>query len=368
MRRFIALLLVVSGTTMIAAPPPATPDVIGLIDAYLTGRYDQAVSDAAAADDLGPFRLRFVQDTPGWITADPALAAKRRAATAAFLLELMHARLESDYYRFSDLVEWTCVQLRASGAATPFERSWYLASVALASRARARIWLLGESPRLPHQPPLKRTLPPKTENPSPRHLMHAIERVPDEPRLQLAQIVAWTWGRDAEPIRNRRAREDDSSRFIRRPTQLDALTAYEKWLDDPIVGAEARVRSGLIHFSVGAFENALRAFEPAQEASDAQTRYLALFNAGRALEALQRQDEAVVRYEKALTAVPSAESATIALASLRFSRDEREAAVALLTRRFSAAAREHDPMRLVGYGSFSRWDDLRADLRREVAR
>ena len=97
-------------------------------------------------------RLQFVQQTPAWIAADPADAERRRAAAAAFLVELAAARLESDWGRLSDLIEWTCAQiLRAPtrGSPTPFERSWHMATTALAGRARARLWLLGPYARLP---------------------------------------------------------------------------------------------------------------------------------------------------------------------------------------------------------------------------
>ena len=79
---------------------------------------------------------------------------ERRAAVAAFLLELTHARLESDWLRLADLIEWMCLDLRAGRPAPEFERAWHQASVALAGRARARLWLLGEF-AVPHQKPMR---------------------------------------------------------------------------------------------------------------------------------------------------------------------------------------------------------------------
>ena len=115
----------------------AAVDLTALLDTYYQGRYDEAVAKAAALPELGPLRLQFVQGTPAWINADPANAEKRRAAVAGFLVELAAARLESDWGRLSDLIEWTCAQvLRASGPPTSFERSWHMATTALAGRAR----------------------------------------------------------------------------------------------------------------------------------------------------------------------------------------------------------------------------------------
>ena len=64
-------------------------------------------------------------------------------------------------------------------------------------------------------------------------------------------------------------------------------------------------------------------------------KYLAYFNAGRALEGLQRVDDAMRAYQQALEIVPDAESATVALTSLQFMRDERDAAVSAINRVFN---------------------------------
>jgi hypothetical protein len=170
-------------------------DLISLIALYQRGDRDAAVSKAAAIPDLGPLRLRFVQDTPPWINADPAQREARQAAAAGFLIELTAARLESDWGRLSDLIEWMCVQLRA-GPPTEFERAWHAASHALAGRARARQWLLGAYPRLAHQKPFTGPPDPK-QTPPPAHLLHALERFPGDPQFQLSRFVAWTGGREA---------------------------------------------------------------------------------------------------------------------------------------------------------------------------
>ena len=370
MRRGVTLLVLFSVMSAVPNGAPVTPplDLIGILQSYADGRHREAVATVAADDDLGPFRLRFVQDVPLWVAADPAQTERRRAVAAAFLVELARARLESDYNRLSDVIEFMCGQMRLAGPPTAFERAWYVATVALASRARARLWLLGESPRLPHQPPLKRA-PNAKETPSPKHLIHAIERNPDDLRLKLAQIVAWTWGRDNEPIRNTRARAERSPWARSGPPQLDAITALRALLDDPVVGPEATVRIGLVHFSVGDYAAAVSAFLQAEARSaDPRMKYLALLSAGRAYETLNRTEEAMAAYARALAAIPGAESATVALASLQFARDEREAAMALLAQPFSTTVRKDDPGRLMGYGSFLYLDDLIAEMRKELSR
>lgn len=339
-------------------------DVAALLDTYDQGRYDEAVAKAAALPDLGPFRVRFVQQSPVWVNADPARIDRRRASAAAFLLELTAARLESDWGRFSDLIEWTCVQLRSTATPTEFERAWHAASHALAGRARARQWMLGLNVRLPHQKPATaRPLQPN-ERPPATHLLHAIERFPDDPHFQLSRVVAWTWGRDNEPTRNV---ERDGGPVVPRRTrapQLEALVALEPLTSIAVVAQEAWLRIGLVHFSVGNYAAALRAFESAQPiANEPSMKYLAYFNAGRALEGLQRPEEAIRAYQRALEVVPDAESATVALSSLQFMRDDRDAAVSSIDRVFNRKPVADDPGRLMGYGSFVRWDALKTAMR-----
>ncbi len=346
------------------AAQPSPFNLTGLLDLYYEGRYDDAVDQAAALPDLGPLRLQFVQRTPGWIAADPANAEKRRAAVAAFVVELAAARQETDWGRLSDLIEWTCTQvLRAGGPPTSFERSWHMATTALAGRARIRVWLLGPYARLPHQKPRK---PSKDDPPSPQHLMHAIERFPDDPRFQLARVVAWTWGRDSEPLRNVESSVSERMRTTP-PAQLEAITAYEPLTAIPAVAAETWIRTGLVHVTVSDHAAALKAFETARPlAATTPLKYLSHFLAARSLEMLNRHDEAIVEYTKALDIVPSAESATVALASLQFLRSEHEASVALIDKTFARTSTTTDPGRLTGYGFYLHWPEIKAAMRAEL--
>jgi tetratricopeptide (TPR) repeat protein len=370
MTRIAALAALVLVLSMNRAGAQGGPlNLAAILDTYFQGQHDAAVASAAALPDLGPLRLRFVQDAPQWANADPARAEARRAAAAAFIVELAAARLETDWGRLSDLIEYTCAQvLRASGPPTSFERSWHMATTALAGRARARLWMLGEYARLPHQKPVKRP-PSKEPNAPPAHLMHALERFPDDPQFQLARVIAWTWGRDQEPIRNTRPRERDDFRQGMSSLQEDALTALEPLTSVPAIAPEALIRAGLVHVSAGNHGGALHAFERAQPlASETPLKYLAHFLTGRALEALDRHDEAVGQYRRALDIVPGAESAVVALASLQFLHNDREAAVALIDQTFAKPAATTDPGRMTGYGYFLRWPAIKAAMRAELER
>jgi tetratricopeptide (TPR) repeat protein len=344
-------------------------NLTSLLQAYAEGRHDEAVSKAAALKDLGPPRLQFVQQTPGWIASDPARAEARRTAVAGFIVELAEARIEDDWGRLSDLIEWTCAQiLRASGPPTEFERKWHMATTALAGRARTRLWLLGPYARLPHQKPLKRP-PQKDDPPSPVHLMHAIERFPDDPQFQLARVVAWTWGRDSEPMRNMRQdwRENVNRWAPSRPSQLEAVTAFEPMTRVAEVAAEAWIRTGMIYVTVADHAAALKAFESAQPiAGTTPLKYLSHFLAARSLEALQRPEDAMTQYRRALDIVPAAESATVALAALQFVSGDTESSIAMIDNVFGKPVTTTDPGRMVGYGFYLHWPEIKAAMRGEL--
>ena len=354
------------GTRHEAPAVQAAVGLAALLDTYYEGRYDEAVSTAAKLKDLGPLRLQFVQQTPGWIASDPAKAGLRRAAVAGFLVELAAARLEDDWGRLSDLIEWTCAQiLRTSGPPTEFERRWHMATTALAGRARMRVWLLGPFARLPHQKP---RAPQKDDPPSPRHLLHAIERFPDDPHFQLARVMAWMWSRDAEPIRNlRREWRENLNRWApARPPQLDAIPEFERLTRIPEVAAEAWIRTGMIYVTVSDHAAAITAFDTAQPlAQTTPLKYLSHFLAARSYEAMQQPEDAIAQYRRALDVVPGAESATIGLASLQFLRGESESSIALVNDAFARTATTVDPGRLTGYGFYLHWADIKAAMRAE---
>jgi tetratricopeptide (TPR) repeat protein len=154
-----------------------------------------------------------------------------------------------------------------------------------------------------------------------------------------------------------------------RPAQLEAITAFAPLLDSPAVAAEAHLRTGIMYTTVGDHAAAVRSFDAAQPlARTAQLKYLSHFLAGRSLEALQRQDDAIAQYRRALDIVPDAESATVALASLQFLRGDAEPAIAAINKTFAVATTTTDPGRLVGYGSYLHWPEIKAAMRAELKR
>ena len=372
MRR-LPLAVVIAALLLTGVKAQQPPSVTTLITSYAEGHYDEAVREVAKVEDLGPFRLRYVQDVPNWVRSDPSKATVRREAAAAFLLELTYARLESDWTRLADLIEFTCAALRDAGPADSFELAWDRASMALAGRARARLWLLGEYAQLPHQPPRKRPPPdPKKPSPYPQHLVHALARFPDDPVLRLDQILAWTWGRDEERIRNVSPKwklDDQYNPFNPSPLLPEAVIEFQAWTGNSEVGGEALVRIGIAQFALRDFGASVATLRRAQQMEVAPAiRYLSHFAAGRAYEELKNRDEAMREYAKALEAMPGAESASIALASLQFVSDDRDAALARLAEAKTGRDDQTDPGRLTGYGSFIHWPALVKAMRAELGK
>lgn len=361
--RAVLLAVLLAGTTASVSARQAELEIAEWLDRYLAGQFDAAVRLAAATPDVEVLRRRLPDAARDWMAREPAQSKERRAAVAGFILELTHARLETDWGRLRDLVEWACDQLRRPGPSDRFERAWDEASIALASRARDRQWLLA-FPTLPERQGVR--APRGLLGASPGHLIHVRQRFPDDASFRLAHVVAWTWAHDAEPTRNELPRLRIASAP---PQQLAALDTLEALTHDPSVAAEALIVAGRLLFSSRRYQDAWRSFDAAAPvARDHTTRYSAHFWAGRTLETLGRPKEAARAYLEALAALPSGESATLALASLDFADNRYSDAISRVNERFGHAEESIDPARLTGYGSFIRWPALKAAMRAEVHR
>jgi tetratricopeptide (TPR) repeat protein len=360
----VIVLTVVAALAAHAAIPSAAsaPTVTQILDTYSKGSFDDAVRTAASMSNLEQFAARFIVEAPAWIRSDPASIHRRRAAAAAFVVELTHARLESDWKLLRDLIEWSCADMRAAGAPTAFERPWHLAALALSGRARDRLWLLGIAAALPGE---RLRSQPRLET-SPLHMYHVAERFPEDARLRLEWITAWTWGRDREPPRGLDARLAPFQ-TARRARQVSALDALAPLASRPDTAGDALLRIAQLQFVLNEFHAGLDAARRGRDAAtDADGRYIAHMIAARALEAMSRHDEAKREYERAVETIPGAESAAIALAALKFADDDRATALAVLDRSFTSRPRADDPWRLFAYGNFHRWPYLLAAMRAEL--
>ena len=138
-------------------------------------------------------------------------------------------------------------------------------------------------------------------------------------------------------------------------------------VNDPSVGAEARLRLGYLHFRAGEYEAALEAERAAAAASqDPQLQYLAHFLSAQASQALGDLAAAEAMYSRALAVRPGSQSATLGLAALRLLDGDPASAYDLVEHSRADRRNDDDPWRMFLYGDFTRLPGLIRELRAKV--
>lgn len=387
-RRACALLLLVlvtatSGTAQKkkadVPPPPIGPlNLARLLDLYADGRFDDAVTAVArAGDEIGRnLRRHWSVTAREWIDADPARRPQRILAAAALALETEYMRAERGDWRVthgdppcaaSCVLDWAQLQLVQRGAPDRAERAWYLAAAALAGGVRD--WRY-----------LQRTVDPeRSPRLIPGLMERALARFPNDPSLQLDRAIAAAsrfnimidGARRAPSIPLPPALLTGPGGLSITSLGLDPATAVDllaPLVDDPLVGAEARVRLGYLNWAYRRDEAARAELgKAAQGAADADLRYLAHFLLGRI--AISRGDSAgaIAHLEAALAARPGSQSAAVALAALELQRGNADKSHAIARASLDQPGAAVDPWRLFLYGHHPRWPRLLAELRREIA-
>jgi hypothetical protein len=373
-------------TPVAAAAEPAIPaiDVAASLDAYARGAHEAALEPLrrASVDEIRDFGPVLTLAGQQWVDRVPEDRPRRALVAAAFAIESQALRAERGGWVVGGgdppchgpcVLEWACALLQSRGEPDEVERTWMLASVALAGGVRDWAFLYG---------PLAAPGPRTVER---GHLVHARARFPNEPRFRLARAVAIASRLATVPefeapragVRTGPAPSLGTIRIVglpegfvidRRAAQLDyAGRQFQELLDDAAVGAEARVRLAYLDYRAGAYESALsRARESGETAANPDVRYLARFLASQAAQAIGDLDLAESLLASALEARPHSQSAAIALAALQYRRGAAEPAYALVEATFLQHPADDDPWRLFLYGDFPRLPALIAELRRLV--
>jgi tetratricopeptide (TPR) repeat protein len=360
-------------------------DIAAGLDAYARGAYEQALESARRlpADRMTELGLPVLQAGRVWVDRVPGDRPRRVLVAAAFALETQYIRAERGGWLRSDgeppctgscVLEWACALLQSRGAPDPVERTWLLATVALAGGVREWGFL-----HAPLTPPAPRT---QVRG----HLIHALARFPDEPRFRLARAVAIA-SRLAVLPEMEAPREGEltgpawsSTEIVRvvgpgvslvgdiRAAQQDhARTQLTSLLGDPSVGAEARLRLAYLDFRARAYQDARKeALEAGESATDADIKYSARYLAAQAAQALGDLKGAEALLASALEVRPHSQSATLALAALKYRRGDVEPAYALVESSFRERAGDDDPWRMFLYGDFARLPSIIAELRRQI--
>ena len=373
--------------SLLAGPEPLAVaqvrrlELPAVLDAYSQGRFDEALAPVqrATRDGAREFRHQMVLQAGQWVDSVPADRARRALAAAGFALEFERIRAERGEWQADGeqdcagrcVIEWACTLLQSRGAADEAERVWMLASIALAHGVRDWSFL-----QTPLAAPSDRTA-------QTGHGHHALTRFSDDPRFHLARVVALA-------SRNVVTEERDAPRDGARATPMPGVVIGPAFLNsmmqrnrtrlsdyvkqelealaaDQIVGSEARVRLGYLHWVQGDEREALAALSAAADvAKDPDVRYVANFLAAQAAQALGDLPAAEARYRAALAARPYSQSAALGLATLLYLRGEAKEAYEIVAASRANLPRDDDPWRMFLYGDFPKLPALVSELRRRV--
>jgi VWFA-related protein len=315
--------------------PPATADLKQLATMY--DQDDQAGLVRALAPSNASRLLRAFREHES-----PWPASPRRTAALALDLALLGIAAESPYTKEEALrlLGEHIVRVRAASEGDAFECLWL--EVATAGTAG-------------HFAPELGTLVAE----------RAVERCPENPRLQLARAVAHDQQlvrvqRQFGPVMLRPEEEADLERHV--------ITLYERAATLSETRFEAHVRLAQLHLRAKRHDEGLAALASAGNAPpDPVLFYYANLISGQLLAASGNHEQAERALRTALDVAPAAQSARVALMSVLIARGQPEPAARLADDVLAAAPGTIvDPWWGYHLGTFRDYSTLRAQLREAV--
>jgi hypothetical protein len=373
--------LILAGSGLPADAQVRRLELPGVLDAYLQGRHDEALAPVryASRHSAREFRQQLIFRAGPWVDAVAAERPNRVLAAAAFALEFERIRAERGEWQADGdedcagrcVIEWACTLVQSRGAPDEAERTWMLASIALAHGVRDWPFL---------QPP-PAAVPDRTDQIG--HVQHALARFPNDPQFRLARattLASRNAVTDERGSPRDGARTEPAPAVVIGPAFLNAMaqrrvarvseyvkTELEALVSDERVGSEAHLRLGYLHWVRGDEREALAAMSAAAEsAKDSDVRYIANFLAAQVAQASGDLAAAEARYRAALATRPYSQSATLALAALLYQRGEAREAYDIVAASRANLPRDDDPWRLFLYGDFLKLPRLVTELRRRV--
>lgn len=335
--------------------------VVNSLERYAQGYYDEGVKQLIGTKTVSSVVRAFRKDAGAWIDRAPVSErAQRTAVVGAMSLELLAATFDQhrdEYVKTREMIEWACERFRRLPA-SEVERQFHLAGIALAQAAGDKRFIDGYQSAQ------------NTFMPLGSHPEHPTERFPREARFKLAiatanpevqQIATWPLppGYLVSPSLLRIEHQ------FERQIIHDSLQRLSELFDDPAVGAEARLRSGVLRFVREDVTVARTDLEHAELAEDPFIRHLAHLMLGTIADQAGDRSEALRRYRLAYDTVPAA-TASIALASRLFRSGATEDAASVL-RAFDSEPPPPDPWELYGQRDFRSFAAIRHELRKAVA-
>jgi len=178
----------------------------------------------------------------------------------------------------------------------------------------------------------------------------ARRRLPNEPRMHLAEVLAGT-NLDLGPLRLRTSlsgrdvlRNEPMGSSATRPIP-GAIRAFEPLLADASLAGEVELRIGYLELRRRNWSAALARFDAARSrASEPTLRAAADYFAGWVSEQLDRPDDAIAAYRRAVTIAPTMRNLATRLSALLYLRNERTEAYSVLDTALNARPASMDLM------------------------
>jgi hypothetical protein len=344
--------------------PVAQNRVVESLEQYQRGEFDNAVNHLIGPRDVRSVVGEFRSNAGAWIDRAPVADRHPRTLVAAAMsVEIMAASFLQHFFDYGiarELVEWSCSRLKKFPPVDA-ERWVHLSFIALAQGARDDSLLTG----------VRVAIGGFLYSPG-AHALHAGVRFPGEGRFKLALATgAWQAQMIATfPLTPYYLTRTTAGRFTidnHEKQVLDAtLTLLAALFEDPGVGPEARLRSGVLKFvredPAAAREDLLRA----ATSGDPAVRSIAHLMLGTLADSVDNGQEALRRFRLAYDAVPSSAS-SVALATRLYRSGLTDEATNVLET-FEAAPAGPDPWDLYGQRDFRFFGAYKDQMRRAVAK
>ena len=331
--------LIVAAVSAEQLPQPPTPQA--LLTQYGSGQYDdvlQTISRLAGTERLASSGAKPVAElaqeagriVPSWIAdaGEPQKALRARIASA-FALEVASVALDQ---RASGFIEWFNVGLNVRRARPDpeFDRSWYLAGLALLQRTQrppvVEQFIRMAKPALPREPqlPLAQAVNAELGLPDRRLRLDGTPSVTSGPDSTLMSRTGPVHPRTTVPSGNPLPAD---------PRLVEARRLFELAQRLEPIRAEATVRLGRVLSRLHEDKQALAALRKVPELThDAELRHLSHLFEAAIHERADRPDDAIAAYRAALKALPSAHTASMLLALQLHDRGDNDDAAAIADR------------------------------------
>lgn len=340
------------------------PEAEVVLERYLGGEFDAAVTQLRAGRSLADAAKSLMRGADRWIELGRDNRIRRSGAVAALALELVASARGDTFYDFRTnrtLLEWACQRWERQQPSEA-ERMFHLASIALYQGMRDDLILTN-----PH-PERYRNWVGGTRG---QHVRHAAARFPHEARFKLAWATA-------EPVSvfiastpiapgelnpgNRRFVADDPIAVIEAQNTRRALGLL---VSDPAVGAEARLRRGVVAFIMDAPADARGDFEQAATSDDPFVNYLAHLMLGTIHERSGDSARALHHFLQAFETIP-ARAAALAYAAALVKTGRVDDGTELIER-WLRSTPPPDPWRIYSLRDYRFFDAYRDRMRRLVS-